>query len=272
MLASVVGPVSVAIERRGHGAGATKTGNFYHPPLYYSEWYFWLLYNFFWKQNLFCHTFGTMKLFKESKNNEYYISEAGLIYSKSKHTSKTKTIKPREKKGYLFFHDLSVSRLVAKAFISNPDNKPEVNHKDGFKHNNDVSNLEWCTRYENNNHAFLTGLNNCKKLSDDQVLDIVNKYNTGYGVASVIAKEYGVSEILVMRFVRGLERKHLGIVDSGVRNRGGRRVGTKYLGFIKEVKRLYEYGVSQSEIGRRLGLSKRAVASIRTTTQYKSNV
>ena len=50
-------------------------------------------------------------------------------------------------------------RLVAKHFIDNPDNLPEVNHKDGNKANNDVKNLEWVSHTENVQHAFDTGLN-----------------------------------------------------------------------------------------------------------------
>lgn len=57
-----------------------------------------------------------------------------------------------------------VHRLVAEAFMLNPDNKEMVNHKDGNKRNNNATNLEWATRQENEDHAFRTGL---KELHND---------------------------------------------------------------------------------------------------------
>ena len=51
-----------------------------------------------------------------------------------------------------------VHREVAKAFIANPENKETVNHIDGNKQNNNISNLEWNTRKENLDHSFKTGL------------------------------------------------------------------------------------------------------------------
>lgn len=73
-----------------------------------------------------------------------------------------------------------VHRLVAKAFIPNPENKPQINHIDGNKQNNQVSNLEWCTNSENQKHAHAIGLapsqkgtnNKFNKLSEEEVLTI----------------------------------------------------------------------------------------------------
>ena len=55
--------------------------------------------------------------------------------------------------------NMSIHRLVAKAFIPNPYKLPQVNHIDGDKTNNNVDNLEWCTNQENHNHKMKNGLN-----------------------------------------------------------------------------------------------------------------
>jgi hypothetical protein len=89
-----------------------------------------------------------------------------------------------------------IHRLVADAFIPNPLNKPAVNHIDGNKANNHVSNLEWVTHSENSIHAISTGLNNCRgesntraKLSNQDAINIINDSRK----LKEIALDYGVS-------------------------------------------------------------------------------
>lgn len=112
----------------------------------------------------------------------YQINDKGQVYSVIKSKFLSHGIKPGgyafvglargpgEKKAYRMAH-----RLVAEAFIPNPENKPEVNHKDGNKLNNSIENLEWATRSENAVHGFDNGLlvhgfnHHSSKLKPDQV-------------------------------------------------------------------------------------------------------
>ena len=77
---------------------------------------------------------------------------------------------------------VKIHRLIAKAFIPNPDNLPCINHIDGNSFNNEISNLEWCTHKQNIQHAFRIGLvpkvmgekTTNAKLTEEQVLFIYN--------------------------------------------------------------------------------------------------
>lgn len=80
----------------------------------------------------------------------------------------------------------NIHRLVAEHFIPNPDNLPEVNHKDGVRTNNDVGNLEWVTSSGNSYHAVRTGLRvYSNRLTRDQFLDCLQDVIQGESYASV---------------------------------------------------------------------------------------
>ena len=103
---------------------------------------------------------------------------------------------------------VSVHRLVAQAFIPNPNNLPCVNHIDGDKTNNCVENLKWCTYSENNYHAFHTGLkkipsgtqNKNSKLTYDEVVEIKKSLILGHPEFGTrpLAKKYGVDHKVIM--------------------------------------------------------------------------
>lgn len=107
-----------------------------------------------------------------------------------------------------------VHRLVAEVFLSKPEDARTVNHKDGDKLNNHVSNLEWVNYQENNAHARTTGLlnqhgenTNLSKWSDQCIESIHRLNNMGKLTRKEIAEGLGISVGTVYDVLDGRSRK-----------------------------------------------------------------
>lgn len=109
-----------------------------------------------------------------------------------------------------------VHQLVMEAFVSNPENKPHINHIDAVKTNNHVSNLEWCTPNENVQHAKMMGLYENNPRGEDIQQHVLNESEVrqikkiGRSVPQrKIAKMYNVNQSTIFRILIGKTWKHV---------------------------------------------------------------
>lgn len=136
----------------------------------------------------------------------YFVSNYGRCWTLTVNQKKPHSIRCREKDKqyykYLMVGNkaLSLHRLVATAFIPNPEHKPQVNHKNGDKSDNRVENLEWCTQSENIKHAFKTGLSRptlYSKYSDKQIRGVMIDHVMCGLSQSQAAATWGVNENVI---------------------------------------------------------------------------
>lgn len=129
----------------------------------------------------------------------------GKIMSVSMCKGYCRVILTREAKPFSPF----VQRVVAGAFIPNPENKKEVNHINGIKTDNRVENLEWCTPSENVKHAYDSGLKKVIKgkghYRSMKVIDTIS--GKVFDTATDAAKAFGIRQQTLSRQLRG-DRKN----------------------------------------------------------------
>tara|TARA_R100001086_G_scaffold250083_1_gene193457 strand:- start:1531 stop:2301 length:771 start_codon:yes stop_codon:yes gene_type:complete len=128
------------------------------------------------------HKNGHSIVRKGKSLNKYKCSKGYYRVELSKHGTRKKML---------------VHRLVAQAFISNPNKKPCVNHKNGIKTDNNISNLEWCSYSENTKHALASGLMEPRKGSDCN-FSVISENDVRSILDMLRTKEYTQNEIASM--------------------------------------------------------------------------
>lgn len=166
----------------------------------------------------------------------YFVDEKGNIYGKRK-----EVLTPvfQKKTGYNRIslvkdgttHNFSIHRIVAEAFIENPLNLPQVNHKNGIKTDNRVENLEWVSKSNNQLHRIhilgkgLDGEGNPRhKLTEKDVVSIYERAIKGESV-SIVAKDYNITPATVCDIKAGRSWYK---VTGAPRNRKYNRWNTAY--------------------------------------------
>lgn len=154
----------------------------------------------------------------------YYISDDGKVFS-TKYKESRELSPNKDRRGYLYinlckngkYKSKSIHRLVAKHFLDNYSEQLEVNHKDGIKTNNNVSNLEMVTRTENIRHAVKNGLHKsltceehwCSKLTKEDVENIRREYIPGVVTQEVLSEKYGVSRSEISHIINNRYWKNI---------------------------------------------------------------
>ena len=123
-----------------------------------------------------------MRKITQIKDSDYYLTSDGQVISLRQ--TKPKVLKAViDNNGYkrvtISGKTVRIHRAVAIYFIPNPENKPTVNHIDGNKLNNDISNLEWATSSEQMQHVFANKLSpKCSKFNEDMIRNIKKDMHT----------------------------------------------------------------------------------------------
>ena len=200
--------------------------------------------------------------------SHYYITEEGKVLSSM--SGQLKELKQRRTNhGYkdikIQGKNYRIHRLVAQAFIPNPENLPQVNHKDTNKANNHVSNLEWCDNSYNQKHAWDNGLQpkrhaiNCV-FTQEQANAIRTEYLNINTSQRQLAAKYGVAKTTIADLLNGKYYNLDKIIKPLVKNKSEKRLTQEQ---ADEIRKLYhDKQLSCNKLGNMFGVDHKTIRKI----------
>ena len=224
------------------------------------------------------------------KNTQYTVSKDGIIYDTNGNIVKPHPAFSKDG-GYdcVALRDKSaglnktmlVHRVVAKTFIPNPDDLPEVNHINLNKRDNRLCNLEWVSRSENSLHKLRNGIgpfllgekNVTSKYTDDQIEEVCKMLESGSDNV-VISKKTGVSTAMVSMIKIGKVRQHQSSKYHWKKHKKSEMYGDNHHSLVinsdiaRQICELLAAGERAKVIAKRFGIKKYVVDNIKYRTSW----
>ena len=158
----------------------------------------------------------------ETKYEGYFVDELGNVYSNK--YGDIRKLKPNTTRGGYYkvvlrekgkAITIDVHRLITETLIDNPNNLRVVNHIDGNKLNNHISNLEWCNQSDNHRHSYELGLapvgdnHKSTRISDDELITMIYEALHTTKSMAQISREHSCRDDYLGRVIQGRTRKSI---------------------------------------------------------------
>ena len=200
----------------------------------------------------------------------YAVDEKGNVFSFLSHRFLKNSLSSTSKSLRVNLYDwdskpktVEIHRLVAEMFIPNPDGCLVVNHIDGNRSNNHVSNLEWCSHEHNSVHAVRTGLSKARSLDEATVTNLLSMMEEGYRNVD-LAEITGIDYHVIAKIRQGANYRHLWENFEIPSKKHAISIAT-----VLKIKQLLADGYFIEEITKQVKVSRPVVKDIRDGVRFK---
>lgn len=169
-----------------------------------------------------------MEVWKQYRDTIYEVSNMGRVRNRETKYIKSQTDKNNGKKEHDYKYvginingkkkKIAVHRMVGECFIENPNNLPEINHKNTIRNDNRVENLEWCTREYNYQHSIEQGVGSPRKAvrginkETKEVLEFKSLWEAGKYLKGIASDKINIDQLcyVINKNIKGVSKSAYG--------------------------------------------------------------